>query len=1028
MRVRKNKMSYLKTCTILFLVFFSISAVGQRTIHHTHEDRYYKMAIDHYEKEKYSTAQKYFEKALENEDVKNSLTCEKASFYHAICAVKLFNADAPYLVNEFVKNYDGSLYTDLAYYHLGGYYYGRKKYTEAIEAYSKASPEDLSEEEAAELYFKKGYSHFMNDEYEEATSSFSHITGKDTKYSPPALYYYSHIHYKNENYEVAVQGFLKVIDDPTFGPIAPYYISQIYFIQGRYEKVIEFTPKYLDKVTEKRKAEFNKIIAESYYRLERYEESIPYFETFFELAASVTKEDKYQLAYAYYKTGQYEKAISYFNSITGTGGVVSQNAHYYLGACYLKMDDKQNARLAFASASKMDDVPSIKEDALYNYALLTYELGVDPFNEAIRAFSEYIRLYPDSKRTEQAYFYLVQSYLNARNYKQALASLEKVKDKTPALNEAYQKIAYFRGVELYTDMQYKEAVVIFNKSLTQNAQPAIKSEAMYWKGQAYYQLRDYESAIEVFNSYLAIPGVQSISNYSLAYYNIAYAYYKKKNYSASIDWFQKYINLSRAEDADKKCDAYNRTGDCYYSKSEYYSAIDYYTRAAGCSKSDIDYSLYQKGLCLGITNKHESKISEMEKVYTTYPNSLYADNALYESALSYIKLQNTSKAIYQLESLVSKYPQSELHAKSLVQLGLLHYNISNTDAAISNYKKAITSYPESAEARDAMVGLKNIYVEENKVDEYFSFANSVPGGVKVTIEEKDSLIFEAAEKTYLAGNCGQALPQLKKYISEFPNGSFIVSAHFYYADCSYQKKSFDEALESFNFVISKPRTKYTESALLGAARIYIDKKDYGAAIARYEELKKISGSKGNILEANQAIMKSQYELQHYEEVVTAGKQLLNQTNLSVNQKREARFLIAKSYLELGRKNLALAEFESISQEVMSREGAESKFRVAEINFENGNYDKAEKIILEFSESSTPYEYWIARGFILWADIFTKRGDNFQALQTVNSIIDYYEDMNDGILDMAKVKKKEIVKLMEADENESNNNDLEIDMD
>ncbi len=1028
MRVSKRTMNYTKAVTFFFLLFFMLRVTGQQTIYHTAEDKYYKIALDFYEKEKYSTAQKYFERALQNEKIKNSLTCEKASFYHAMCAVKLFNEDAPYHVHEFIKNYDGSLYTNKAYFELGGYYYGRKKYTDAIETYLKCSPEDLEKEESAELYFKLGYSHFMNKEYEEATMAFGHIIDLKTKYTPPAIYYYSHIHYKNENYEVALRGFLKLLDDETFGPIAPYYISQIYFMQGKYRKVIEFTPKYLETITEKRKAEFNKIIAESYYRLEKYEEAIPYYETYFKLATSVSKEDKFLLAYAYYRTGNYEKAIDYFNSITGTAGTVSQNAHYYLGACYLKLNDKPNARLAFSSASKMDDVPSIREDALYNYAMLTYELEVDPFNEAIRAFSEYIRLYPDSKRTEQAYFYLVQSYLNARNYKQALASLENVKDKTPALKEAYQKIAYYRGIELYTDLQYNEAILSFNKSLTQESSPVIKSEAMYWKGQAYYQMRDYESAVKVYNAYLAIPGVQSISNYSLAYYNIGYSYYKQQNYPAAIEWFQKYIGISKAGDENKKCDAYNRTADCYYSRSDYNSAADYYTRAISCNKADIDYSIYQKAICLGLMNRHEAKIEQLQKLYENYPASLYADNALYESSLSYLKLQNTSKAIYQLEIMVSKYSQSEIHGKALVQLALLHYNISNNEAAIANYKKAVTLYPGSSEARDALIGLKNIYMEENRVDEYFNFANSVPGGVKVSIEEKDSLMFESAEKTYLAGNYDAAIPLLKKYIGEFSNGSFIINAHFYYGDCSYRKKSFDEALKSFSYVISKHRNMFTEQALLGAARIYMDKKDYGAAIARYEELKKISGSKGNLLEADQAILKARYEMGNYTDVVDAAGQLLTHKNLTEAQKREARFLMAKAYLELGRKNLALIQFEEISKEVMSREGAEAKFRVAEISYENGDYARAEKIILAFSESSTPYEYWIARSFILWADIFVKKGDYFQALQTVNSIIDYYENMNDGILDMARQKKLEAERLMEADERSDGNNDMEIDID
>jgi outer membrane protein assembly factor BamD (BamD/ComL family) len=121
MRVSNYTMIYYKTAVLLLFFFLPCSLAAQQTVYHTSSDKYYKIAFELYEKEKYNTAQKYFEKALENEKIKKSLTCEKSSFYHAMCAVKLFNEDAPYLVYKFVEDYDGSLYTNQAWFQLGGY-------------------------------------------------------------------------------------------------------------------------------------------------------------------------------------------------------------------------------------------------------------------------------------------------------------------------------------------------------------------------------------------------------------------------------------------------------------------------------------------------------------------------------------------------------------------------------------------------------------------------------------------------------------------------------------------------------------------------------------------------------------------------------------------------------------------------------------------------------------------------------------------------------------------------------------------
>jgi hypothetical protein len=68
---------------------------------------------------------------------------------------------------------------------------------------------------------------------------------------------------------------------------------------------------------------------------------------------------------------------------------------------------------------------------------------------------------------------------------------------------------------------------------------------------------------------------------------------------------------------------------------------------------------------------------------------------------------------------------------------------------------------------------------------------------------------------------------------------------------------------------------------------------------------------------------------------------------------------------------------------------------------------------------------MAKSFILWSDIFAARGDNFQAIQTLQSIIDYYEESEDGIISMAKEKKETLVKKQQSDEQKTEQEDMEI---
>jgi len=141
--------------------------------------------------------------------------------------------------------------------------------------------------------------------------------------------------------------------------------------------------------------------------------------------------------------------------------------------------------------------------------------------------------------------------------------------------------------------------------------------------------------------------------------------------------------------------------------------------------------------------------------------------------------------------------------------------------------------------------------------------------------------------------------------------------------------------------------------------------------------------------------------------------------------REAHFIIAKSYYGLDRFALALEEFKKVATEVKSPEGAESKYRVAEIYYVRKEYQKAEDEVFNFIDLSTPHQYWMAKAFIVLADVYIQKGDNFQAIQTLQSIIDYYEVMDDGILDLANRKKAELEEKEKAGEQESEGEELEI---
>lgn len=1003
----------------------AVGISAQKSLIYKLPDQDFKTAMELYEKQKYAVAQHFFQKVID----KTSTARADAEYYAALCALELFNPDAEYLLTQFINKNPENYKANEAYFYMAHHQYNNKKFSRAIEYFEKVDAGRLTPDQLAQYHFEAGYSYFMQENYDKARLHFFEIKDIDTKYTAPALYYYSHIAYIQKNYETALEGFLRLRDDETFAPIVPYYITQIYFLQKKYDKVTEYAPPLLDSVVEKRMGEMARMIGESYYRLGKYNESLPYLEKYAEKTASMTPEDRYQIGYAYYKANDLPNAIRYFEPISNGNTALTQNVLYHLADCYLRTDDKQKARLAFSSAANMDFNAEIKENSLFNYAVVTYELSLSPFNEAVKAFNEYLKLYPYSNRSDQAYNYLVLAYMSTKNYKAALESIDKIKKKDNTINRAYQRIAFFRGLELYNSLKFEDASDLFDKSLEfSNFDAVLAARASYWKGEAQYRIGNYKIAIEWYNKFMTSAGAASTEEFELTNYNIGYASFNLKDYDQALDYFRRYTGLMKDKKTKTVADSYNRIGDCYFMKASYWVAVENYEKAMALGVADADYSQFQKGFALGLVNRPEKKVAALNDLIKDYPKSAYVDDALFELGRAYVVLNSNDKAISSYKKLLNDYPKSSYAPKALLNLGLIYYNTNRNSDALASYQKVVEQYQGTPDSRNALNGLKTVYMDMNNVDGYFSYLESKGEKDNVRVSEQDSLTYTAAENVYMAGDCEKSSQQFAKYIEKFGNGNFLVNANFYLADCNLRNNKTDEALKGFEYVVSKPRNMFTEQALVNAAAIRYQKGEYAAALALYKQLEAEGEVKSNVLDARIGQMRCNFKLNDYPASVTSAKALLASEKLPDEVTREARFVLAKSYLETQDIPAATTELKFVSKDLKSAEGAECKYRLAKLYYDQDKRDLAEKEIFDFIKKNTPYQYWLGKSFILLSDIYLDKKDEFQATQTLQSLIDYYEIPDDGIKAEAKEKKDQITS-KNADKNvKEKQQDLELNMD
>jgi TolA-binding protein len=353
-------------------------------------------------------------------------------------------------------------------------------------------------------------------------------------------------------------------------------------------------------------------------------------------------------------------------------------------------------------------------------------------------------------------------------------------------------------------------------------------------------------------------------------------------------------------------------------------------------------------------------------------------------------------------NIIANYQSSPFVPRAIVQLGLLYYNQGENEKSVAQFKKVIENYQSTPEARYALTGLKNTYVEMNDVESYFAYVKTLGYG-DVNVAEKDSLLYMSGENLYITGKCDRASEVFRNYLREFQYGSFRLNAQFYLAECLNSSGNKDEALGLYREVIKTPNNQFMEQALIAASSILYDKEEYSAAYEYFDRLEKVTTSSESKLMALRGQLRSAYQEGDAQKSIKAADRIKNSTNMPEELTREAIFISAKAHYSLNEFDEALRDFRRTATEVVSIEGAESKYRVAEILFKKGTTEESEKIVNQFIEQNSPHQFWMAKMFLLLADISIKKGDTLQARATLQSLKEYYTIDNDGILDEVKAK-------------------------
>ncbi|MFI0490529.1 tetratricopeptide repeat protein [Flavobacterium sp.] len=979
-----------KLSWLLFLFIFckTVSISAQKSAVYTHDSKDFDNALSLYNDAQYTSAQIIFEKvksAAANEELISDCT-----YYVANCAIRTNQANAEVLMERFVADYPTSIKQNQAYIEVAQYYFAQGNYPQALQWFNKVDDSNLSYSDQDKFNFQKGYSFFSSKNKKEATTYLNKVVNS-AEYGSQAKYYLGFMAYEGDDYKQATKYFDEVSGEEKYKEKLSYYQADMNFKLGNFQKAIDLGLKAMDKSNAVEKSELNKIIGESYFNLKKYDKSIPYLALYKGKKGKWNNTDFYQLGYAYYEQNDFENAISQFNKIIGGKDFVAQNAYYHLGESYLKLDKKQEALNAFKNASEMDYEVSIQEDANLNYAKLSYEIG-NSYQSTPAVLMGFLKKYPNNANKSEIEKLLIDSYISSKNYKEALILLEKNKSAENKL--AYQKVTFYRGLELYTDGKYQEAATLFSKSLDEQKEATFTARSTFWKGETEYVLEDFKNALLSYKQFVGMAGANETPEFKNCNYNIAYTYFKLKEYDQAGNYFEKQIEKGK-DDKTRLNDSYLRMADCRFVTSKYTPALEAYNKVIELKSVDADYAYFQKAICYGFLSKNDKKIEELNAFLQIYPKSDYRDDALFELGNTYVSQNKQDLAIKTYDRLNTEFKKGSFTSKAILRQGLVYYNSDKDELALAKFKKVAADFPKTPEALEAVSTARLIYVNNGKVDEYATWVRTLDF-VAVTDADLDNDTYEAAEKQYLQNNTKQAISGFSGYVSKFKNGIHSLKANFYLAQSYFSDAQESKSIPNYEFVIAQSRNEFTEQSLSRLSQIFLKIKDYSKAIPVLTQLETEAELSPNRTFAQSNLMKCYYEKKDYDNSVVYAEKVLANPKTDDNVKSDAQIIVARAAIQTGDETKARSAYAKLQTIAKGELAAEALYYEAYFKNKDSKFEASNTVVQKLAKNYSSYKYFGAKGLILMAKNFYGLKDSFQATYILENVVKNFTDFPDVV--------------------------------
>ena len=759
-----------------------------------------------------------------------------------------------------------------------------------------------------------GYICFKDRNFDDALTSFQKVESKD-KYKSLVPYYIAQIYYFEGRKEEALRYGQEALSrsDIYYRNDLDLLTGHLYFEKREFAKALPLLKEYVNN-SDKVSKEVMYELSYCYYDGNQVEKAIEGFKQLSNEQDSLGQNSMYLLGDLYLRTGQKENARSAFQYCANNNSNRKQQEisrfnyaklSYELGFQDIALSEMNKFINLYPTSEYADEAKEILINLLantnnYNDALALYQSFGKPTASMQKVYPKILF----GKATE---------YFNDGKINEADDLLSKI-IRDPNAGVVFPYANFWKGEVAYRTANYEDVIKYMNAYLLDGGilGEATPASARYSLGYAYLNLENYPLALSNFRQVSPISSSQSSALQQDAYVREADCYFMQKNYSAARTMYQKIMDnglpqsdyslyqialinginnpaekvktfnslVQRYPKSDLVAESYLQIANAYMVQEKFRDAIPYLNKMLDLKSASGQYpKVYLKlGLCYYNMNNNEEALKDYQKLFSLYPQSPEADDAMENMKNIYIEAGRPNDYVDFVKKAGKVISISEADSLTYASAELKYTN-NDCAGAIAAFSSYLSAYPTGAHTLEANFYRSECY-SKNK-----DWKNALPG-------------YE-----YVVG-VGS---------SRFAEKAAYASARIYYFELQdyVNSKIYFSKLQE---LATTPENQL--EALRGLVRSDYETKDYAQAnIASKELLTKKGLSTDDRAIANLVLGKSLQADNQCEQAIDAFKQVA-----SINKSAwgaEARYEIANCYLTLNQ----LSKAEKAGLEVIKVTGS-----------------------------------------------------------------------------------------------------------